>query len=58
MRLPQSGQKVQSLVLPLSPRVCQTDSFPRVSSKSSLAIHTDVPKALDDCFWQSVQWQA
>jgi hypothetical protein len=57
MRLPHRGQKAQRLRRPSSPRVSQVFSCspPRVKSTSVRFMISDMPKALDDCFWQSLQ---
>jgi hypothetical protein len=52
MREPQLPQKAHFFVAPLSPFVVQYVNLPERNSMSSRFIHSDIPKALDDCFWQ------
>jgi hypothetical protein len=52
MREPQLAQKAHIFVAPLSPVVVQNFNSPDKNSMSSRFIQSDIPKALEDCFWQ------
>ena len=56
-RLPQSGQKAQSISLPLSVARDQTRGSPRTSRSAAVGTMTEIPNADDDCARHSVQWQ-
>jgi len=55
-RLPQSGQKTQTIVRPLSAARGHLFTAPRVGRKSARRAMTEMPKAEDDCLRHSRQW--
>jgi hypothetical protein len=56
-REPQAGQNAQASVPPLPFARDQTFTSPCVRRKSARLTMTEMPKADEDCFWHSRQWQ-
>jgi hypothetical protein len=54
-RVPHAPQNRQSTARPLSESRVQRCNFPRTMASELRGTVSDMPKALEDCFWHSVQ---
>ena len=57
MRTPQSAQKAQSTPYPLALDRAQVFGVPDRIENASEGTANDMPKALPDWVWHSLQWQ-